>query len=78
MPDPRLDRGDGMPGVALVPGPVEVLGDHAKLDDGVCREVLRTTLIVRDFLASNHQKPRIVTHRGFPLSSPGESALRRP
>jgi hypothetical protein len=29
-------------------------------------------LIVRDFLASNHQKPRIVTHRGFPLSSPGE------
>ena len=40
----RLDRGDGMPGVALVPDPVEVLGDHPELDDEVCREVLRPDL----------------------------------
>jgi hypothetical protein len=72
-----LNRGDGMPGIALVPDPVHAFGGDAELDDEVCREVLQT-LIMQDFLASNHQKPRIVTHRGFPLSSPGESALRRP
>jgi hypothetical protein len=70
--DPRLDRGDGMPGVTLLPDPVEVLGDDPELHDEVCREVLQTTLIVQDFLASNHQKLRIVTHCGFPLRSPGK------
>jgi hypothetical protein len=42
--DPRLDRDNGMPGVALVPDPVEVLGHHAELDDEVRREVLRSNL----------------------------------
>jgi hypothetical protein len=44
MLDPRLDRGDGMPGVTLVPGPVEVFGYDPQLDDKVCREVLRPDL----------------------------------
>jgi hypothetical protein len=57
---------------ALVPGPVEILGDDPEPDDEVRREVLQTTLIVQDFLASNHQKLRIVTHCGFPLRSPGK------
>jgi hypothetical protein len=72
MIDSRLDRGDGVPGVALVPATIEVLGDDAELDYEVRREVLQTTLIVQDFLASNHQKLRIVTHCGFPLRSPGK------
>jgi hypothetical protein len=42
--DPRLDRGDGMPGIALVPGPVEVLGHHSELNNEICREVFRPDL----------------------------------
>jgi hypothetical protein len=37
VPDPALDVGDRLAGVAFVPGPVEVLGE---LDDEVAREVL--------------------------------------
>jgi hypothetical protein len=33
-----------MPGVALIPDPVEVLGHHPELDDEVRREILRPDL----------------------------------
>ena len=44
MPDPPLDVFDGLPGIALVPVPIEVLGDQAELDDEVAGEVLRLDL----------------------------------
>ncbi len=42
--DPRLHRRDRPPGGAFVPGPVEVLGGEAELDDEVAGEVLRSEL----------------------------------
>ena len=39
MPNAPLDVLDRIAGVALVPGPVQVLGDGAKLDDEVLAEV---------------------------------------
>ena len=36
-----LDVGDDLPGIGLVPAPVEVLGDDAELDDEVAGQVLR-------------------------------------
>jgi hypothetical protein len=39
-----LDAFDGLPGVALVPKPVEWLGHHAQLDDEVAGQVLRLNL----------------------------------
>ena len=39
-----LDAFDGLPGIALVPEPVEVLGHEPQLDDQVAGEVLRLGL----------------------------------
>ena len=39
MLDPSLHVLDGMAGVALIPASVEVLGDRAKLNDQVVREI---------------------------------------
>ena len=36
-----LDRRDDLPGVALVPKPIEILGHDTELDDKVAREVFR-------------------------------------
>jgi hypothetical protein len=44
MPEPMLDAFDPLPGVALVPMPVERFGHHAELDDEVAGEVLRLDL----------------------------------
>ncbi len=44
VPDPGLHRRDHPPGVALVPGPVEVLGGEPELDDEVAGQVLRADL----------------------------------
>jgi len=41
MLDPALGVLDRLAGVALIPAPVEVLGDGAELDDQVAGEVLR-------------------------------------
>ena len=41
MLHPPLDVLDGLPGVALVPVPIEVLGHDPELDDEVAGEVLR-------------------------------------
>ena len=40
VPEPMLDAFDGLPGIALVPEPVEVLGHEPQLDDQVAGEVL--------------------------------------
>ena len=40
MPDPFLDVGDRLAGVALIPMPIEVFGDASELDDEVARQVL--------------------------------------
>ena len=41
MADVLLDIGNHLPGIGLVPAPVEVLGHHPKLDDEVAGEVLQ-------------------------------------
>ena len=41
MPDLALDISDAPAGIALVPGPVEVLGGGPELYNEVAREVLR-------------------------------------
>ena len=41
MVDPPLDVRDDLAGIGLVPAPIEVLGDKAKLDDEVAGQVLR-------------------------------------
>jgi hypothetical protein len=41
MSEPMLDAFDGLPGVARIPGAVEVLGDSPELDNKVAGEVLR-------------------------------------
>ena len=40
MENPPLDRADHLAGIALVPVPVELLGDTAELDDQVAGQVL--------------------------------------
>ena len=44
MPDMRLHVRDDLPGIGLVPAPVELLGNGPKLDDEVAGEVLRLDL----------------------------------
>jgi hypothetical protein len=44
MPEPMLDAFDGLPGVALVPMPVEGFRHEAELDDEVAGQVLRLGL----------------------------------
>ena len=44
MPDAALDIGEDLAGIALVPAPVEVLGDDPELDDEVAGKVLRLDL----------------------------------
>ena len=41
MPDVRLHVRDDLPGIGLVPAPVQLLGHRSKLDDEVAGEVLR-------------------------------------
>ena len=44
MPNPPLDIGNGFPGIEFVPAPIEVLGDHSKLNDQIAGQVLRIDL----------------------------------
>jgi hypothetical protein len=44
MLDPPLDVLDGIPGIAFVPRPIQVLGDATELDDEVLTEVFRFDL----------------------------------
>jgi hypothetical protein len=40
MADMPLDVSDDLPGIGLVPAPIEVLGDQAELNDEVAGEVV--------------------------------------
>ncbi len=40
MPDMPLHVGDDLPGIGLIPAPIELLGHHPELDDEVAGEVL--------------------------------------
>ena len=44
MPQPMLDAFDGLPGIALVPMPVEGFSHGPELDDEVAGQVLRLGL----------------------------------
>ena len=52
MPDMRLHVRDDLPGIGLVPAPVQLLGNGPELDDEVAGEVLRL-----DFAAFLAPKP---------------------
>ena len=53
-----LDAGQGLAGVALVPAPVEVLGDRPELNDEVVGEVFRFDLA--SLLAPEPNEVRLV------------------
>src|SRR5882672_10237613 len=61
MADPALDIGNDLPGVELVPAPVQILGDGPKLDDEVPGEVLRLDLAPL-LPPQPHQSDLIVAH----------------
>ena len=44
MPDPALDLGEDLAGIAFEPAPIEGFGDHPELDDEVAGQVLRLDL----------------------------------
>ena len=58
MKDPLLDIGNDLPGIGLIPAPVQVLGRQPKLDDEVPRKVLRLDLA--PFLAPEPHQGRLV------------------
>ena len=61
MPQPMLNAFNGLPGIAFVPEPIEVLGHEAELDDEVAGEVLRLGLA--PFLPPEaHQRCFVAAH----------------
>ena len=68
MLDPALDRRDGPPGIALIPGPVEGLGGGAKLHDQVARQILGLGLAA--LLAPKPDQGRLIA----PHDDPGVRA----
>ena len=63
--NPALDVGDGAPGVALVPGPVERLGGDAELDDEVVAD-----------RSSGSASPRFSFHSRISAASSGLMMIR--
>ena len=74
--DPGLHRRDRPPGVALVPGPVEVLGGEAELDDEVAGEVLRADLAPL-FLPQADQGLLVLAHDDAGIGAADEMAVGR-
>ena len=73
MPDPPLDVGDDLPGICLIPAPVKLLSDRAKLDNEVPREVLRLDLA--PFLPPQpHQGDLIAAHDDPGVGAANEAA----
>ena len=64
MLHPSLDRRDNLPGVALVPMPVERFGRDAELDDEIARKVLRLGLAA--FLPPEAQEGDLVSTHDNP------------
>ena len=58
MPQPMLDAFDRLPGVALVPMPVEGFSHEPELDDEVAGQVLRLGLA--PFLAPEADQGRLI------------------
>jgi hypothetical protein len=77
MLDPGLHRRDGPPGVALIPGPVEVLGGEAELDDEVAGEVLRPDLAPL-LLPQADQGFLVLAHDDASIRASDEVAAVRP
>ena len=73
MKDPLLDVGNDLPGIGLIPAPVQVLRGQPKLDDEVPRKVLRLDLAA--FLAPEpHQGRLIVSHDDPGVRAANESS----
>ena len=68
MKDPLLDVRNHLPGIGLIPAPVQVLGHQTKLDDEVPRKVLRLDLAA--FLAPEPYQGRLIV----PHNDPGVRA----
>jgi hypothetical protein len=64
---------DGAAGVALIPAPVEVLGNRAELDDQIFREILWLDLAAL-FQPEPNQLILIVAHNDFGVRAADESA----
>ena len=61
MEDLPLHLGDDLAGIALVPVPIEVLGDHPELDDQIAGQVLRFDLAAL-FAPKPEQGGLVVAH----------------
>ena len=61
MADLPLDVRDGLPGIGLVPAPVQLLGGQAELDDEVAGEVLGLDLAAF-FSPKAKQRRLVVAH----------------
>ena len=76
MLDPPLHVLDGVAGVALIPAPVEVLGDRAQLDDQIVGEILRLDLAA--LLPPQPNEHRLVAAHDHPgVRAADEGAGRR-
>ena len=58
---PALGVGDGPPGIALIPSPVERLGGDAQLDDEIIRQILQFDLAAL-FLPELDQRRLVGAH----------------
>jgi hypothetical protein len=73
MPHSLLNVGDHLPGIGLIPAPVQVLGRNTKLDHQVTREVLRLDLAA--LLAPEpNQRPLVTPHDNSCIRAADEGA----
>ena len=76
MSDPALDVDDDLPGIELVPAPVQILGDRPKLDNEVAGQVLRLDLAA--FLPPQpHQGDLVIAHDDPGIGAADEGAAIR-
>jgi len=74
--NPPLDVFDGLPGIALVPEPVEILGGLAELNDEVAGQVLRLDFAAL-FPPQAEQRGLIVAHDDPGIGAADELAAVR-
>ena len=75
MPDYTLDVGDHLPGIGLIPAPIEVLGHHPKLDDEIAGQILRLGLAAL-FPPEPEQRLLITAHDDPGVRAPYEGFAR--
>ena len=61
MPDPPLNVGYDLPGIGLIPAPIEVLCYHPELDDEIAGQIRRLDLPAL-FPPEPDQRRLIITH----------------